>query len=227
MLKMDLQQELIELKQRQQKELPRQVLEANEKLIKEISVSKVASRGLKAGDNLYSYKKDFNFVLPDTEGGLVEFAKIVEAGPVVLSFYRGGWCPYCNLEMKVLKAKSAAIRKLGAQMIAISPEVPSFYSNPDKEKPLGFYIASDSGNSTAKKLGISFEVPFYLFQAYKSVGIDLKKHQGLEKVELPIPATYVIDQTGNIAYAYVSEDFTQRASIVGILKALEKIEENS
>lgn len=220
---MNLQQELLNLKQRHLAELPRPILEAQVQLVEELSLSDITSRGLGKGDNLYTYSENFNFILPDTEGESVEFAKIIAAGPVVLSFYRGGWCPYCNLEMKVLKAKAAAIRKLGAQMIAVSPDVPSFYSNPGKVKDSGFYIVSDTGNSTAKMLGISFEVPSYLFYAYRSIGIDLEKHQGLEKAVLPIPATYVIDQTGDIAYAYVSEDFTQRASIVGILKALEEI----
>lgn len=222
---MDLQQELINLKQRLATEQPPEIPEANQRMIEALSSKRIATRGPQVGDSIYSFDNNFNFHLPDLTGQEVEFSKILAAGPVVLSFYRGGWCPFCNLEMKVLKAESAAIRKLGAQLIAVSPELPesSFYQG--KKEGLGFYVLSDVENTTAKKLNISFEVPSYLFQTLKMYGLDLEKYHGLEKVELPIPATYVIDVAGNINYAFASEDFTKRASVIGILKALEKIKE--
>ena len=220
---MDLQEELIRLKEELNAKLPSEVNSANRQMVEELRIKSSLSRKPRVGDRLDLFEKNFNFSLPDSKGKMVELAGLLDKGPVVLSFYRGSWCPYCNLEMKVLRSTSDAIRKLGGQFVAISPDL--LHEAPSgmiTEEP-DFHILSDSTNTTAKKLGLSFEVPAYLFEAYKGVGINLEEFQGKEKAVLPIPATFVIDTSGMFVFTFASEDFTKRASVSGILSALDKI----
>lgn len=219
---MDLQEELIKLKKQLNTKFPAAVINADKKIIQELGEKRNSFRRPKAGDRLDVFEENFNFSLPDVRGNLVELEKLLEAGPVVLSFNRGNWCPYCNLEMKVLRSNSDAIRKLGGQLVAVSPDI-LYKPRVANEEDTGFYLLSDRNNKIAKKLGLSFEVPAYLFKAYKEVGINLEEYQGEKKAVLPVPATFVIDSSGTFVFAFASEDFTRRASISEILSALAKI----
>ncbi len=224
---MDLQSELTRLREQVRGKLPQDVNDSNDRLLKELINKKQRVFGPKEGDSLNKFSENFNFVLPDGFGQYFDFAEVLKEGPVVLSFYRGGWCPFCNLELKFLQSESNAFKKAGGQLIAISPEMPDNTPATVESNNLNFMVLSDIGSAVAKSLGISYYVPDYLLEAYAGIDINLKKINGTQKVELPIPATFVIDQNLVVRYAFASEDFTKRAKITRILEALDKIKRES
>ncbi|MEM9212853.1 MAG: peroxiredoxin-like family protein [Cyanobacteria bacterium P01_F01_bin.150] len=179
--------------------------------------SGIADRTLKEGETLPDIQ------LPNATGQIVAIRDLLQAGPVVISFYRGGWCPYCNLELKALQNKLPEIKGLGANLVAISPETPDASLSTAEKNELEFEVLSDVGNQVAKALGLAFTLPEELRPIYSQFGIDIPAHNGDTTFELPIPATYVIAADGTVAFAFVDPDYTQRldpSKIVDALKAL-------
>lgn len=164
-----------------------------------------------------------DFRLPSVKGGAVSLRELLQRGPVVVSFYRGGWCPFCNLEFKALHDKLAEMQTLGATLVGISPETLTVSQQTVKEHELEFEVLSDEGNSVAREYGLVMVVDEAIRPYYAQWGIDIPAVNGDETFELPLPATYVIDQAGVIRAAFVDKDYTRRmepADIVTALKAL-------
>ncbi|WP_218079537.1 peroxiredoxin-like family protein [Anthocerotibacter panamensis] len=164
-----------------------------------------------------------DFTLPNAVGAPVQLSTLLAQGPVVISFYRGGWCPYCNLELRALQQALPEIQALGASLVAISPQTPDNSLSTAEKNSLTFAVLSDSGNTVARQFGLVFELPSYLQEVYAGFGIDLPTSNGDGRWELPIAATYVITPEGRVAYAFIDPDYTQRldpADIVSALKAL-------
>ncbi|MFB1082039.1 peroxiredoxin-like family protein [Jeotgalibacillus sp. JSM ZJ347] len=170
---------------------------------KELEESGVA-QGLKAGDQIP------DFTLPDATGKQVSIKTLLSQGPVILTFYRGGWCPYCNLELKAYQNKLSDIEAAGASLVAISPEIPDASLNTKEKNNLEFTVLSDAGNKVADQFNLVFNMPDYLIEIYKSSGLDVAGHNGNDDWELPKPATFVIDSTGKILFAEVNADYTYR-----------------
>ncbi|MCB1158583.1 MAG: AhpC/TSA family protein [Leptospiraceae bacterium] len=148
---------------------------------------------------------------------------MLEQGPVVISFYRGGWCPYCNLELRALQQALPEIKKLGAQLVAISPESPDNSLTTKEKNELEFQVLWDQENIIGKEYGIVFEYPEYLVEAYRSFGLSIALRNGSSRHQLPIPATFVLDQDGIIRFVFAEEDYTLRVQIKEILDCLRKI----
>ena len=163
------------------------------------------------------------FTLPNAMGREVSLHATLGRGPVVLSFYRGGWCPYCNVELRALQGELPRIRASGAQLIAVSPQTPDHSLNTAAKHNLSFEVLSDLGNRIARAYGLVFTLPEALRPLYRSWGIDLREWNGDDSHELPVPATYVIDQEGMVRAAYVNVDYTQRLEPADILAALRSI----
>lgn len=161
-----------------------------------------------------------DFVLPDATGAEVRLSERLASGPVVLSFYRGGWCPYCNLELRALQAALGSFERCGAALVAVSPQAPDSSLTTVEKHDLEFPVLSDVGNVVARDYGLVFEVPPDLLEAYDRFGIDLEAANGDESHELPIPATYVIDQDRTVRFAFVDADYTRRADPADVLDAL-------
>jgi len=164
-----------------------------------------------------------DFDLPEFEGGRVCLSSQLAEGPVVVSFYRGAWCPYCNLEMQALQKVLPQIEQAGGKLIAIAPELPEQTGLIRKKGNLTFPLLNDRDNVVAKAYGVVFKLPESLRPVYESLGIDLVASQGNDQYELPVPATYIIKQDGNVAHAFVNVDYTMRMEpddIVEILKTL-------
>lgn len=161
-----------------------------------------------------------NFTLPDATGQEVELASLLENGPVILSFYRGGWCPYCNMELRGLQQALPQIRELGATLVAVSPETPDNSLTTAEKNDLSFPVLSDAGNVIARELGLVFTVPEDLRPIYATLGLDIPAYNGDDTFELPVPATYVIEPSGRVAYAFANADYTQRLDPAAILSAL-------
>lgn len=164
-----------------------------------------------------------NFKLRNAAGKWVELESTLQRGPVVLSFYRGVWCPYCNKELKGLEKILPQAEELGATVLALSPEMRAHVKDNVKKNGLSFDLLSDKDNKVAKLFGVSFELDDKTVDKYDNYGIDVAKHNGTGKHELPIPATYVIDTDRTIRYAFVEENYAKRAKTRDILKALKTL----
>jgi peroxiredoxin len=165
------------------------------------------------------------FTLPDAFGNQVSLQALLAKAPVVVSFYRGEWCPFCNLELRAFEQALPKMRALGASLIAISPEKPDHGIVVAEKNNLTFPILSDFGNKVARQFGIVFQVGQNLKEfskdAFKN---DIALRNGEESYELPVPATYVIDTSGIIQFAHVDVDYMLgRAEPEAIVAVLETI----
>ncbi len=180
----------------------------------ELMSSNVAVNAKTTGD------KAPGFELPNVRGGTLNIRDALAEGPVVLSFYRGSWCPFCNLELNALQQQLPVIRGCGASLIAVSPEKPDASLTHAEKLNLEFDVLSDPGNGVAGAYGLIMTVPESLRPLYLQWGIDLPAANGDDSYQLPVPATYVIDRNGIIQAAYVDKDYTKRMEPEAIIEAL-------
>jgi peroxiredoxin len=179
--------------------------------------SDFGANALREGD------KAIDFNLPNAKGGETQLFALLEKGPVVLSFYRGGWCPYCNLEFKGLSDILPQIQELGASLVGVSPELPDNSMDTVEKHQLQFEIMSDVGNKVARRYGIVMQVPAIMQPLYLQWGLDVPKVNGNDSWELPIPATYVINSDSHITLAYANINYTERLEPTEIIKALKSL----
>lgn len=179
-----------------------------------LHASSVASNAISTGDAVP------DFELPNARGKTVRLYQVLGNGPVVLSFYRGGWCPFCNLELQALQARLPEIQALGANLIAVSPETPDHSLTTAEKHGLGFEVLSDVGNNTARAFGLIFTVYEEMRPLYLKWGLDVPACNGDDSWELPVPATYVIDTGGFVRAAHVEKDYTRRMEPEQIVAAL-------
>ena len=170
----------------------------------DLAASDIMKRALKAGDTAP------DFILPDATGRKVSLYETLKQSPVILVFYRGGWCPYCNLELRAYQRLLPEIRKAGAQLIAISPQTPDASLSTQEKNALAYPVLSDTGNAAAKAFGILFDMPAYLSELYAGFGNDLTAINDAGTWALPLPATYVIGQGGKILKAFVETNYRVR-----------------
>ncbi|MDC9519548.1 peroxiredoxin-like family protein [Pseudoalteromonas sp. Angola-31] len=162
-----------------------------------------------------------NFSLNNHSAEQVELADLLNNGPVIISFYRGNWCPYCNLELKALNDHLPEFKTHNAQLVAISPQLPDETLSSAQKNALEFDVLSDINNKVAEQFGLLFTLDERIVALYSQFGIDFEKYYGNQSYKLPLPATYVINQKGIITYAFLNEDYTLRAEPTDVLAALE------
>ncbi|HVA53392.1 MAG TPA: peroxiredoxin-like family protein [Acidimicrobiales bacterium] len=182
----------------------------------------LASSGLvEASLNVGAMAPDFS--LPVATGAMISLSSLLIKGPVVLTFYRGGWCPYCSTELRALQAKLPEITAAGATLVAISPQTPDNSISTAEKFELAFPVLSDQGNAVAESFGLVFSLPESLRELYRGFGYDLPAVNGDSTFRLPLAATYVIDSDGVIAWRFADADYTKRAEpddVIAILEAL-------
>lgn len=161
-----------------------------------------------------------SFDLQNYNDDIIRLDDLLEKGPVVVTFYRGGWCPYCNIELAGYRSILDEIHKKGAELVAISPELPDKTVDIIRKNELNYQVLSDIDNNLAKKLGIVMKLTDELVKTYKSFGIDVESSNGNKNFELPVPATYVIDKDGIIKFVYANLDYKQRLEPSEVLKHL-------
>lgn len=164
-----------------------------------------------------------DFTLSDGDGKPVALADLLARGPLVISFYRGVWCPYCNMELQTLETARPAYAALGASIVAISPQTAPNSRRSQRENKLEFPILSDPGNAIAAAFGLRFKMADELVALYQSFGNKLPIVNGDDSWTLPMPARFVIGQDGVIAYAEVNPDYTQRPEPEALLPALQAL----
>ncbi|GLH76616.1 peroxiredoxin [Bradyrhizobium sp. SSBR45G] len=196
--------------------VPPSVIETMHRATAELIASGAAARALKAGDTAPA------FTLNDPEGQPVSSADLLAKGPLVVSFYRGVWCPYCNMELQALQAALPAFEELGASLVAISPQTAANSRKSVRQNELRFPILSDVRNDVAAAFGLRFALPDYLVDLYKSLKNDLPAFNGDPGWTLPMPARYIIGQNGRILYAEVNPDYTRRPEPEDMLPALRR-----
>lgn len=180
----------------------------------ELDSSGIVNNSLKVGD------KAPDFELPGATGEPVKLSSLLAKGPVVINFYRGQWCPYCNLELRAFQQLLPEFQQENAQVIAISPELPDNSLSVTEKHDLAFPVLSDVGNTVARSYGLIFALAESLRPLYKGFGIDIPASNGDDTYELPVPATYVIDESGTVRYAYANADYTLRAEPAEVLAAV-------
>ncbi|ATG77953.1 peroxiredoxin-like family protein [Pseudoalteromonas sp. 1_2015MBL_MicDiv] len=173
------------------------------------------------GNALQIGQKVENFSLANHNGENVELADLLKKGPVIISFYRGGWCPYCNLELKALNDYLPQFKTQSAQLVAISPQLPDETLSTAQKNNLEFDVLCDVSNKVAEQFGLLFTLDERIQALYTQFGIDFEHYYGDKSFKLPLPATYVINQEGVITYAFLSEDYTLRAEPIDVMAALE------
>jgi peroxiredoxin len=198
-------------------DVPRSVVDTMHRATAELVASGAAARALKAGD------KAPYFVLKDPEGKPVASAALLAQGPLIVSFYRGAWCPYCNMELQALHGALPAFRELGAQLLAISPQNAVNSRKSVRTNGLDFPILSDPGNETAAAFGLRWALPDYLVELYKKLKNDLPAFNGDTSWTLPMPGRFLIGQDGMIRYAEVNPDYTHRPEPADMLPALRSL----
>lgn len=161
-----------------------------------------------------------DFTLPDATGTAVTLVPLLQNGPVVLFFYRGNWCPYCNVQLRAYQQLLPELAQHEATLVAVSPQTPDFTSLTASEKALAFPVLSDVGNVVARQYGLAYEVGAEVANTLRSVGIDLAAYNGTSADELPCTATFIIGSDGVIAWSWVEANFKHRADPADILAAL-------
>jgi peroxiredoxin len=176
----------------------------------------LAKTALKAGDRAP------RIALTNAKGDIVDIKSLLSRGPVIVTFYRGGWCPYCNLELRAFQQILPEIKAASASLVAISPEKPDDTLSTAEKNALDFEVLSDVGQKIGRAFGLVYTFSDELISVYKQFGQDIPGRNGTDEWALPISATYVIGRDGRIIYAYTDADYRDRAEPAEVLKALQQ-----
>ena len=181
-------------------------------------IAKVANTGiLETAINVGDTAPEFT--LKNALGTSVVLSDYLTKGPVVLTWYRGGWCPYCNITLQSLQQKLPLFKAEGANLLALTPELPDHSISTKEKNQLDFEVLSDVGNAVAKKYGITYKLIDSVADRYQD-SFDLHGHNGDVSSELPLAATYVIDRQGRVQYAFLDAEYRNRAEPAEILEVL-------
>lgn len=184
-----------------------------------VTAEQAAENALKIGAKMPS------FSLADANGKTVTSDSLMKQGNLVIVFYRGAWCPFCNTYLRTLQKNLEAIKSNGGVLVAISVENADNSVAVVKKNELDFVVLSDPGLDLARKFGLVYQLPDATNKQYIGYGIDLAKRNSMEKAELPVSATYVVDGKGNIAYAFLDPDYKKRAETEKIIETLKGLKE--
>ena len=195
--------------------LPAEVVEVFDRSIRDLLDQGVPSGAITVGDSLEP------FTLSDATGAPVTLDQLIEAGPAVIVFYRGGWCPYCNLALRTYQRELLPeLTAFGARLVAISPQSPDQSLSTAEKAGLGFTVLSDPASRLARQIGISFQQADEVLGAQRKLGLDLAQVNAEGSTELPRPTVLVVDENRTVRFVDVQPDYTARTEVADILVAL-------
>jgi peroxiredoxin len=180
----------------------------------QLKASGIERTALRAGARLPTLS------LPNANGAKVDLNALNSQGPLVIVFYRGGWCPYCNLELRAWQEQLHAMKAAGISLVAISPQTPDNSLSTLEKNALQFEVLSDSSLEAARAFGVLFDMPPELVDLYRKAGHDLAATNGNARWSLPVPATFVVSETGVITQAHIDADYRNRAEPAQVLAKL-------
>ena len=200
------------------KTLPAEVRSEFAKGIEAVDASGILDQTRKTGD------KAPDFTLKNAQSKEVTLGALLKEGPVVLTWYRGGWCPYCNIALAALQEKLPEIKASGAQLVALTPELPDKSLDTRQKNELEFEVLSDINHQVADRYGLVFELTPKVRELYKGF-FDLNEFNGKDAGDdrLPLAATYIIAQDGTIRWDFIKADYRQRAEPSEIVDFLKKM----
>lgn len=195
---------------------PVEVQEKMKNAIEELEASN-EGKGLEQGE------KAPNFNLPNATGQTVELYEQLKKGPVILTFYRGNWCPYCNMELRAYQEIIGEIHSQGAELLAISPQTPDQSMSIQEKHNLEYVVLSDENNEVANQFNLVYQMPEYLVALYKEIGLNVNEYNGDETWALPVSATYIIQTDGTIVYEYTKSDYKDRVEPSEVVEKLKRM----
>lgn len=214
---LNLQSKLDQLQKTFLEQAPDEVVAVIRESMKLLSSSGMIEKAIKTGDLAP------DFTLQTANGKQVTLGEAVAKGPVILIFYRGGWCPFCQLQLKSLQETLPEFEEMGASLIAVSPQTPAASMATARKLNLTFDILSDHGNMVAHEYGLVWTVGEPQRKVGAMMGIDLPKSNGDSSFELPIPAAYIIDHDRIIRYSFLDTDYTKRMDPVSIIDQIMQV----
>lgn len=194
--------------------VPQEVLEAFGKSIEDLKTKNIEEKSIKIGETIP------NFSLKNAKNEVVNSSDILKNGKMIIAFYRGSWCPYCNLELKALQEKISEFKEKNATLVAISPQSPDNSLTVIEKHHLTFEVLTDKDNVFAKQLGIVFELQDFVLPYYHALGIDLSSFNKNADNSLPIPAVFVLNESSKIIYKFADANYMNRIDIDELLKTL-------
>jgi len=196
------------------KDITETLVKATDEMVK----AGLDKQALKTGDKIPIFE------LKNIHGETMSSKDVLQKGPMVMSFYRGGWCPFCSMELRALQKAQDAIQANRATLLAISPELPEVSLKTVQKDNLSFQVLCDTNNQVARSFGLVYELMKELANLYiLAFDLNLTKINGTDKFELPIPATYVVDRTGVIRHSYIDVDYTRRMEPADVVQALKNV----
>lgn len=187
--------------------------------IEAVENSGILKEAVKVGD------KAPDFTLKDAKGKEVTLSEMLKEGPVILTWYRGGWCPYCNIALAAMQEKLPDFKKAGAQLVALTPELPDKSLDTQQKNELEFTVLTDLNHGVARDYGLVFKLTPKVRELYKGF-FDLNEFNGKDagNEDLPLAATYVIDGAGVVRWAFLDADYRKRAEPADVLEAVRALD---
>jgi peroxiredoxin len=193
---------------------------AYQDLLARLGRAETGARALKPGEAIPA------FILPDAEGRLVASDELLAKGALVVNFFRGNWCPYCLKTLQALETALPEIEAAGGKLVALTPDTGRHLADTKRQQRLSYEILSDVDGAVGLQFGVLFRAPAAYRAVLAGYGVDLAERHGNEGGFIPLPATFVVDRSGIVRYAFVDIDFAHRAEPAEIVTALANLSQS-
>lgn len=195
-------------------QLPQEILEAFGRSIEDLKTKNMEKNSIQIGERIPA------FSLPNALGKMINSDEVLKNNKMILAFYRGSWCPYCNLELKFLQENLSRIKEKNAVLIAVSPQSPDHSLTMIEKNNLEFEVLTDINNDFAEKLGITFQLQDFVLPYYQSLGIHLADFNANNENTLPVPAVFVIDENRKVLYKFLDVNYMSRVDVEDLIHIL-------
>lgn len=213
---MTLEQQLTQMREATMAKMPESIIKVFLNSLEEIRNDKLRERALQVGDHIPEG------LLKDSTGNTVSLQSLHTSEFLVLNFYRGGWCPYCNMELRAYESLKDEFAALGVNIVAISAEVTALAAQTTTKNAISFPILTDTNAALMKRIGIVFQLDEATKREYGNFGVHLDKIQGNDEFELPVPAVYVVNRAMEIVFCHFEEDYMTRLEPSELLEIVKR-----